>query len=112
MCERSSPGQVLLDEVGHAVLNPVVEDGDDVPVLEVAGDLGLAEEALADLLVFRGAGLDRDPAFDEGVAPFEDDAEATLADLPYDLVLADLLHLAPGDGLEAILTVVGGHRDQ
>ena len=87
--------QVLLDEVRDVRLEAELEDGDDVAVLQVAGDLGLAPEPLARLGVLHRAGLDRDVALDEGVEPLVDDAEATDPDLLDDLVLAELLHGGP-----------------
>ncbi len=85
-------GEVLLDEVGDAVLESEVVDRDDVAVVEIAGDLGLAHEALAGLGVLRGAGLDRHVALDEWIVRLVDDAEAANAYLFKDLVLVQSLH--------------------
>ena len=85
--------EVLLDQVGDAVLDAEVVDGDDVAMLQVAGDLRLVEEAVADLLLFRAAGLDGDETADVRVEALEDGAEATFADLLDDLVLADRSHV-------------------
>ena len=41
----------LLDEVGSLAVEAELEDGDDVAMLEVAGDLGFAQEAVARLAV-------------------------------------------------------------
>src|SRR6185436_2901926 len=85
-------GEVFLHQVRNAVLDAEVVDGDDVAVLQVDGDLRLAEEAVADLRLLGAAGLDRHPPLEEGVAPLVDDAEPAGADLADDGVLADLIH--------------------
>ena len=54
------------------------------------GELGLAEEALLDLLLVALAGLDRDVPLDERIPALVDGAEAADTDLLDDLVLADL----------------------
>ena len=78
---RSSPVRYSWIRYGTSSWSAEVVDGDDVAVLEVAGDLRLLEEAVADLLVVGGAGLDRDEALDVGVVGLEDGAEAADTDL-------------------------------
>jgi hypothetical protein len=85
-------GQVFLHQIRHRVLEAEVEDGDDVAVLEIAGDLGLAVEPLADVLRVGGAGLDRYATLQVGVAALVNAGETAGADLAQDLVLADLVH--------------------
>ena len=84
-------GQELLDDVGDAVLDAEVVDRGDVAVVEVPGELGLAEETVLDLLVVDLTGLDRDGPLDEGIAPAVDGTEAAHADLFGDLVFSDFL---------------------
>src|SRR5687767_1077058 len=82
--------QELLHDVGDPVLDAEVVDRRDVPVVEVPGELRLAEEPALDLLVVQLAGFDGDRPLDVRVAPAVDRAEATGTDLPGDLVFADL----------------------
>lgn len=90
---RAPARQILLHQIGDLALETEGEDPHDMPVLELAGDLGLAEEPLAQTLVGQCADLDRDFALEEGVTPAVDNAEATITDLLGDLVLADLLEV-------------------
>ncbi len=85
-------GQVLLDQIGNALLESEVVDRDDVAVVEIAGDLGLAHEALAGLGLLRGAGLDGDVTLDERVVGLVDDSEAANTYLFKDLILVQSLH--------------------
>ena len=92
--------QKFLDDVRDAVFDPEVVDGRDVPVVEVAGELRLAEEPALDLLVVQLTGLDGDRALDEGIAPAVNGAEAADTDLIENLVLSDLVRQdSPGDAL-------------
>src|SRR5262249_44928362 len=88
-------GQKLLDDVGNAVLDAEVVDGRDVAMMEVAGELGLAEKPVLDLVVVDLAGLDRDRPLDEGVAAAVDGAEAAHTDLLGDLVFSDFFEHRP-----------------
>src|SRR5262249_28207503 len=91
-----------LDDVGNPVLDAEVVDRGDVLVVEVAGELRLAEEPMLDLLVVDLAGLDRDGALDEGVPAAVDGAEAAHPDLLRDLVFPDLVEHVPAvDPLES-----------
>ena len=58
---------------------------------QVPDKLGLLLEPLPDLVVWRGAHLDRHGTFDEGVPPLENHAKAADGDLCDHLVLADRL---------------------
>src|SRR5262249_45955393 len=92
-------GQELLNDVGDAVLDAEVVDRGDVAVVQVPGELGLAEEAVLDLVVVALAGLDGDRALDERVPAAVDGAEAAHADLFGDLVFADFLEHSPPEHL-------------
>ena len=93
-------GEELLHDVGRPVLGHAeVVDRRDVRVVQVPGELRLAEEALLDLLLVALAGLDGDEALDERVAALVDGPETADADLLDDLVLADLRQ---HDGLETL----------
>ena len=67
-----------------------IEDPDDVRVIEFAGDLGLAEKALPDLPIGRGAGLERNVPLDNRVIAFVNDPKTPVADLLDDLVFSEL----------------------
>src|SRR5687767_6685446 len=103
--------QELLHDVGDPVLDAEVVDRRDVPVVEVSGELRLAEEPALDLFVVQLAGFDGDRTFDVRVPPAVDGAEATGTDLPGDLVFADLFrqrgflrHLSFGGGASLVET--------
>src|SRR5262249_48557390 len=81
------------DEAAASLLDsPEVDDVDDVLVADVVGRLGLVEEArgqhlVADQLLEQH--LDGDALADERMLAEVDGAHATLADLGFDLVVAD-----------------------
>ena len=106
-CERAVAAATVrnLAEAVDALLDAEVVDGDDVAVLQVAGDLRFVEEAVADLLLLRAAALDGDEATDVRVEAFEDGAEAAFADLLDDLVLSDGAH-----GRESGAMLTRSHR--
>ena len=84
-------GQELLNDVGGIVHDPVVEDKGDVPVDQVADELGFLLESLAHLVVRGGAQLDGHLALDEWVPRLVDDPETADGDLLDHLVLANHL---------------------
>ena len=89
---------------GHedlALLLAEVVDRDDVRVVEAGGRLGLAQEALADLVFGAQAcrdGLDGHITVEQGIVAFEDLAHGPLTDLAQYPVLADLLDLHTPSG--------------
>ena len=88
---------VLHDDIGKVLFLAVVIDGDDVGMIELAGGLGLDQEAagmllgLARIKLIRADGLDGDGALDDGVEALIDDTHRALADRADDLVFAQLL---------------------
>ena len=80
---------------GRAVVGlAILVDGDDIRMVEPSGRLRLALEARDHLVGFAAFQLlaleclDGDPAVDDRVAPFIDDAHGTLAEFAQDVVLA------------------------
>jgi hypothetical protein len=97
---RSQVGAVdeLHGKVRHAVVIAAVERRDHVRVIQLAGGLGLEEEALAVLvralrIVGDDDGLQRHGAVEVRVLGLVDDAHGAAAELAEDLVAADLRRL-------------------
>jgi hypothetical protein len=90
-------GQKLLDDVRDPVLDAEVVDRGDVPVVQVSGELGFAEETVLDLLVVDLAGLDRNGPLDERIPSPVDRAESADADLLRNFVFADFLEHPSAD---------------
>ncbi len=82
-------GEKLLDDIWDVVFDTEVEDQGDVPVNEITDELGFLVESLTHLFIWRGAHLDRDGTFDEGIPSLVDDPESTGRYLGRNLIFAD-----------------------
>ena len=92
-------GQVLLDQVGHPVLEPkswtvVMLRCSRLPAISAS-----VKKRCADLLVLGGAGLDRHPPLDERIAALVDHPEAADPDLADEFVFAGFFHGARRKGI-------------
>ena len=84
--------EVLLNQIGHGLVQAEVVDRGDVAMHQAAGDLGFAFEALSRFLVAGVADLDRHRALDVRIVALIDDREAARADLVEYLEFPDLVH--------------------
>ncbi len=85
--------EVLLDQVGPDRIEAEVEGADDRGMVEVAGDLGFAQELLAQLGVLGRADLDRDQPLEERITTAVEGRESAVRDALEDVVLADPLEI-------------------
>jgi hypothetical protein len=89
MFGERGPFDVLHDDEGRAFVFAEIVDRDDVGVFQAAGRLGLAQEAVVEILVADPQQLDRDGPPDMGVMAAEDHAHPAVTDTVDDLVAAD-----------------------